>query len=106
MIRTQKKSDSGEMTATDESAAIDISTDDVTTMTTTNDAGTVITETDMNEIIPQSMTGDGTACVKGTGISNEIRSEDFSAEKSIGRQLEITLQGRHRKTGKRKKTAR
>ena len=105
MIRTQKKSDSGEMTATDESAAIDISTDDVTTMTTTNDAGTVITETDMNEIIPQSMTSEGMTGGKGTGTFDEIRKEDIFAGKSVGRQLEITMPGRHRKTGKWKKPA-
>ena len=81
------------MTDTDQSAAIDILIDDVTTTTVTNDAGMPITETDMNETIPQSMTGEGTTGVKGTGTSDVIRREDFFAEKSVGRQLEITTKG-------------
>ena len=51
MVRTRKKSDSGETTATDQSAVKDIPTDDVTTMIATIDTGTTITETDMNGII-------------------------------------------------------
>ena len=86
MVRTRKKSDSGEMTTTDQSAAIDIPTNDVTTMTATNDTGTTITEPNMNEIIPQNITGVGMTGAKGTGISDEIRSENFSTEKSVGRQ--------------------
>ena len=100
MARTKKKSDSRETIVTDQSAAIDIPTDDVTTMTATNDAGTTITGTDMSEMFPRSMTDEETTGVKGTGISDEIRSEDFSAEKSAGRQREITTQRRHRKTEK------
>ena len=84
MVRTRKKSDSGETTATDQSAAIDIPTDDVTTMTATNDAWTAITGTDMSEIIPYSMTGEGTTGVKGTGISDEIRREDFPQRRASG----------------------
>ena len=90
MVRTRKKRDSGEMTATDRSAAKDIPIDDVMTMNVTIDAGTTIIETDMNMIILQSMTGEGMTSIKGTGISDEIRSEDFFAEKSVGRQQEIT----------------
>ena len=103
MVRTRKKSYSGETTATDRSTVKDIPTNDVTTMIATIDAGTTITETDMNGNILQSMTDEGTIGIKGTRISDEIRSEDFSAEKSAGRQREITTQRRHRKTEKRKK---
>ena len=84
---------------------IDILTDDVTTMTTTNDVGTTITDTDMNGIIPENMTGVGMTGAKGTGIFDEIRSEDFSAEKSAGRQREIATQRQHRRIEKRKKPA-
>ena len=49
MAGTRKKSDSGETTVSDQSAAIDTATDDVTAMTATNDTGTAITETDMND---------------------------------------------------------
>ena len=105
MVRTRKRSDSGETTITDQSAVIDIPTDDVTTMTVMNDASTAITETDMKEIIPQSTIGEGTKSVKGTGTSDAIRREVISTEKSVERQLGITPQGQHRKTGKRKKRA-
>ena len=93
------------MTFTNQSAAIDIPTDDVTTMTATNNAGKAITGTDMNEIIPQSMTDEGMIGGMGTRTSNEIRSEDIFAGKSAERKLEITMPGRHRKTGKWKKPA-
>ena len=59
-------------------------------MTTRNDAETAITGTNMNEIIPWSMNGEGTTGVKGTETSDEIRREDFSTKKSVRRQLEIT----------------
>ena len=81
----------------DRSAVRDMPTDDRTTMTAMIDAGT-----DMIGIILWSMTGEGTIRMKGTRISNEIRSEDFSVEKSVGRQREITTQRRHRKTEKQK----
>ena len=76
---------------TDQSTAIDYPTDDVTTMTATNDARTAITRTDMNEIIPHSMTDERMIGVNRTGTSDEIRREDIFAGKSVGRQLEIIM---------------
>ena len=74
-------------------------------MTAMNDAGTTITETDMNETILQSTTEEGKTGVKGTGTSDAIRREAIFAEKSVGRQLEIIPQQRHRKIRKWKKPA-
>ena len=104
MVRTRKKSDSGETTATNASAAIDTLIDDVMTMIATKNARTVIARTGMNEMTPRNMTDVETIDVKGTVISGRIRSEGFSAEKSAGRQQEITTQRRHRRTEKQKKT--
>ena len=72
-------------------------------MTATNDAWTTIIGTDMNEIIPQSMTSEGMTGGKGTGTFDEIRKEDIFTGKSAKRQLEITMLGQHWKTGKWKK---
>ena len=89
------------MIATYVSSAIDTLTDNVMTMTARKDAGT-----DMKEIIHQSMTGKGMTGVKETEISDGIKSEDFSVEKSVGRQQEITTQRRLRKTKNQKKLTR
>ena len=74
-------------------------------MTATNDARTAITRTDMNEIIPHSMTDERMIGVNRTGTSDEIRREDIFTGKSAKRQLEITMLGQHWKTGKWKKPA-
>ena len=39
----------------------------------------------MNETTPWNMTDVETIDVKGTEISGEIKSEDFSTERSVGR---------------------
>ena len=87
---------------TDQSAAIDIPTD-MTTMTATNDVEAAITGINMNEIVPQSMIGEGMTGAKGTGTSDEIRREGFFSEKNVKRQLKITMSRRHRRIEKRKK---
>ena len=102
-MRTRKESDSGERTATDLNTAINTLTDHMMTMIATKDAGIAITGTDINKVIPQSMTGEGMTGVKGTGTFDEIRKEDIFTGKCAGRQLEITIQGQHWKTGKWKK---
>ena len=82
MVRTRKKSDSGETTDTDPSTTIDIPTDDVKTTTATNDVGTTcetITENDINESIPWSMTREGKTGAKGTRTSGAIKREDTFA---------------------------
>ena len=93
MVRTRKKSDSRGTTSTDPSAEIDIPTDNVTTMSATNDAGNAITETGMNETIPRSTIGEGTTGIMGIRTSDAIKREDISAEKSVGRQPKITTKG-------------
>ena len=90
IVKTRKKSDSEETIATDANVAIDTLTDDVMIMIAKKDAGTAIIGTGMNEMILQNMTDDETTGAKGTVIFSEIKSEDFSSEKSVGRQREIT----------------
>ena len=69
-------------------------------------AGTAIAGTDMNEMTPWNMTNEETVGVKGTIIYGGIRREGFSAEKSVGRQREITTQYQHRRIEKQKTIAR
>ena len=101
MIRTRKKNDSGETTATNASAVIDTLIGDVMTMIATKNAGTVIAGTSMNEMTPRNMTDVKTIDVKGTVISGGTRSAGFFAEKSIGRLRGITRH-RYQITGKQK----
>ena len=84
----RKKSDSGGITATEQSAAIGITTDDMTTTSTiaTIDAGKDTTESGMNKSTPRIMTGEGTIDDKETGISDTTEGEGIFAWKSVRKQ--------------------
>ena len=92
MVKNRKKNNSGEMTATDQSAAIGITIGDATTTSTiaTTDAGKDTIEIGMNEITPWITTGEGTTNEKETGISDATKREVIFAEKSAGKQPKNT----------------
>ena len=73
-------------------------------MTATKNTETTIAGTGMSEMTTQNMSDAETIDAKGTEISNEIKSEDFSAGKNDGKQQEIATQHWHRITGKTKTT--
>ena len=104
-IRTRKKIDSGETTATNASATIDTLIDDVTTMTATKNAETTTEGTSMSERTLRNMTDAETIGAKGTETSNGIKREDFSAWKNAEKQQEMATQHWHRITGKPTTTA-
>ena len=92
--------DSGETTATNANAVTDTLIEDAITMTERRNAeiatpGTGTTETNPRNTNDAEKRGD-----KGTGISDGIRSVDFSEERNVGRQQGMTTRYRYRITEK------
>jgi hypothetical protein len=97
--------DSGEMTATNENAVTDTLIDDATATTERKNAEIATPGTGTTETNPRSMSNAERTGDKGTGISDGIKSVDFSDGRNVGRPQGMTNRYRHQRTEKTRRTA-